>query len=491
MNAETNDPRFSIRLTRRSFLRHAATLAGAAAATPLLAACGGPAQPTTAPTAAAPAAAKAASAAKDPPYDLAANIVYWGESGERWEWPERGELPLFNKVWPNIKVEVYAGPIGEMLGKIQVALASMTDKYDVISQDYSYVAMNIAGNQLESLQPYIDRDPAWRDQLYSDIPEKILDTYRDKPLKQGGKLYGIPPDGNTQVMFYRKDVLEKAGITPPKTWPDCVAAAKALTGGDQYGFTGPFRRGPWSAQNFLNWYWSYGGTFFGSEDWANMKPDDWKINIHDDACAQALGIAKEIIKYAAPGTMNAVDDEANALIANGTVVLAPAMTAGSVLTSPKTCKFAAVMGSAVPPAGTGPKGTPAPATLGLGLVIPTNCKNKEAAWAFIKFMNSGDIFVAPNGEQLPFGKTWVDSFGQPARMSLLTKYASVQSYYPALADALKVSHRFWPIAENGALLDMLGTQFSSFLTGDLTDSQFMNEVERAGNDIMKQAGYFK
>ncbi|WP_334075602.1 MULTISPECIES: ABC transporter substrate-binding protein [Paenibacillus] len=53
-------------------------------------------------------------------------------------------------------------------------------------------------------------------------------------LSQGqvdGKQYFLPMYGTTQVMYYRKDKFEKAGVKPEdiKTWEDLAEAAKAMT----------------------------------------------------------------------------------------------------------------------------------------------------------------------------------------------------------------------------------------------------------------------
>ena len=36
-------------------------------------------------------------------------------------------------------------------------------------------------------------------------------------------------DGDFHMIYYRTDVLEEAGLEPPKTWDDYLAAAKACT----------------------------------------------------------------------------------------------------------------------------------------------------------------------------------------------------------------------------------------------------------------------
>ena len=74
-----------------------------------------------------------------------------------------------------------------------------------------------------------------------------------------GKLYGLQPVTNTIGLFYNKDLLAKAGVTPPKTWDELKTAAKKLTSGKKYGvaFSAPANyEGTWQ---FLPFMWSNGG----------------------------------------------------------------------------------------------------------------------------------------------------------------------------------------------------------------------------------------
>jgi multiple sugar transport system substrate-binding protein len=74
-----------------------------------------------------------------------------------------------------------------------------------------------------------------------------------------GKLYGLQPNTNTIGLFYNKDLLSKAGVTPPTTWAELRTAAKKLTSGSTYGlaFSAPANyEGTWQ---FLPFMWSNGG----------------------------------------------------------------------------------------------------------------------------------------------------------------------------------------------------------------------------------------
>ena len=74
-----------------------------------------------------------------------------------------------------------------------------------------------------------------------------------------GKLYGLQPVTNSIGLFYNTDLLSAAGVNPPTTWDELMAAAAKLTKGDQYGiaFAAPANyEGTWQ---FLPFMWSNGG----------------------------------------------------------------------------------------------------------------------------------------------------------------------------------------------------------------------------------------
>lgn len=74
-----------------------------------------------------------------------------------------------------------------------------------------------------------------------------------------GKLYGLQPGANTIAIFYRKDVLAKAGVKPPTTWAELRTDAKKLTSGKQYGFAFNATADYEGAWQFLPPMWTNGG----------------------------------------------------------------------------------------------------------------------------------------------------------------------------------------------------------------------------------------
>ncbi|AEW93925.1 MULTISPECIES: ABC transporter substrate-binding protein [Streptomycetaceae] len=55
------------------------------------------------------------------------------------------------------------------------------------------------------------------------------------PKIYGGRVWGIPQTIDTQLLYYRKSLLAKAGVAPPATLDALVTAARALTGKDVKG----------------------------------------------------------------------------------------------------------------------------------------------------------------------------------------------------------------------------------------------------------------
>ena len=76
-------------------------------------------------------------------------------------------------------------------------------------------------------------------------------------------MYGLPFDGETTGLFYRKDLFEAAGIAaPPTTWEELEAAAQALTTEGQYGY---IIFAPEAAYYWYPYLWQNGGELL-SED---------------------------------------------------------------------------------------------------------------------------------------------------------------------------------------------------------------------------------
>lgn len=55
--------------------------------------------------------------------------------------------------------------------------------------------------------------------------------------RDGDRQLAVPDSAYAQILVYRKDLFEKAGLKPPTTYADLEKAAKTLTSGSDYGIT--------------------------------------------------------------------------------------------------------------------------------------------------------------------------------------------------------------------------------------------------------------
>ncbi len=410
------------------------------------------------------------------------SIVSWAPAGERWEFPQKGVYPFFQKKFPDIKIDFVAEPIADMLPKTAVAISAKSDRYDLIHEDYNFVPQFLAQGALEPIDGYLDKDPAFKQDILSDVPESVMDLYRDKPVKQGGKLFGLPPDSNCQLQFYRADVLAKAGIkNPATTWEDALAIAKEITAGGKRKVVGTtLKRGLWAGGVFITFLRSYGGDWFDS-----MGPGGWHVTIDTEEGHKALAMLLKFVPYLEPNSLNAADDEANTAMLNGAWEFAPVEWGGSTMNDPKFTKFANEWKVDVVPKGVGAKARFGPHMGGLGLIMPRFSRHKDAAWEWMKFCNYG------NKQDPAVAKAWVENTGQPARTSLLKQYTSIRPYFSGLMKSLPYAIRYIPIPESNKLYETVGTDVAAVVTGGKSPDQALKDMQANATEIMTKGGYYK
>lgn len=89
------------------------------------------------------------------------------------------------------------------------------------------------------------RELETNDLLDTETPAKVVgqlgrDTFSPRALElttSDGKLLGVPSDGWAQLLLYRKDLFDKAGLEPPETYEAVEAAARKLNTGGMAGIT--------------------------------------------------------------------------------------------------------------------------------------------------------------------------------------------------------------------------------------------------------------
>jgi len=261
-------------LNRRNFLLGAAVSAGTA----ILAACGGSATSTPAPaaTAAAGAATKPAAAATTAPAATTAGsaaapaattgttsaaqttpnvppsgavTVNWFAARDTTGYAPK-QVDAFNKANKTIQISYQEqGAITTDLHDKFVTVATAKDpSADIVSMDVPFVPEFAAAGWTIAVDDAVAGDE--RAKFYKGALDGA--TYN-------GKLYALPWFNNGPGFFYRKDLLDKAGLQPPKTYDQLLAAAQKIQTPQIAGFIQQMVQNEGGIINWLEYLWGYGG----------------------------------------------------------------------------------------------------------------------------------------------------------------------------------------------------------------------------------------
>jgi multiple sugar transport system substrate-binding protein len=189
-----------------------------------------------------------------------------------------------------------------------------------------------------------------------------------------GAAQGVPWYVETRVLYYRTDIAEKAGITaPPATWDDLKTMAKAMQekGGAKWGLS----LGTKNWQEYVPFLWSNGG---------NIVDEGGKPTLNSPEAVEALTYYKSYFDEGL--TPKSVPEGFD---------ITPAFVTGDFpmfFSGPwhlgliKTAGGADIEGKwAIAPM---PKKVSATSFVGgANVVVYKNSPNKDAAWAFVKFLS--------------------------------------------------------------------------------------------------------
>ncbi|WP_166243363.1 ABC transporter substrate-binding protein [Paenibacillus turpanensis] len=161
------------------------------------------------------AAKEEAAAPKKQPVEIEFWYGLGGKLGENME----TLITKFNESQSEVVVKgVVQGKYDETKQKLQAAIASKKPPAAVLTQENDWAKKGL----FVAMDSMIKEDPNFK-----------ADDFVPAFLKQGvvdGKQYFLPMYGTTQVLYYRKDMLEKAGLTTDvfKTWESLADAAKKM-----------------------------------------------------------------------------------------------------------------------------------------------------------------------------------------------------------------------------------------------------------------------
>ncbi len=141
----------------------------------------------------------------------------------------------------------------------------------------------VLGTPLDQSQQYAAEEIFDSEAAQAVVDKLGPETFSKKALDlvtRDGKATGVPSDGWGQLLIYRKDLFEKAGLQPPKTLDDVRAAAEKLNGDGMAGITLATKAGDgFTAETFEHVALAGGCQLVGSGG---------DVTFNSPACVEAL-----------------------------------------------------------------------------------------------------------------------------------------------------------------------------------------------------------
>ncbi|ANL44272.1 ABC transporter substrate-binding protein [Rhizobium phaseoli] len=287
------------------------------------------------------------------------------------------QLAIFEKETGNqVKLVTMPSSSSEQFSQYRLWLAAGNKDIDVYQTDVIWAP--------QLADQFIDLKDATKDVAGQFFPSIIASQ------TVNGRLVALPLFTDAPALFYRKDLLEKYGKLPPKTWDEMAAIAKDVQdkerqGGQKdlwgYVFQGNSYEG--LTCNALEWVKSSGG--------GQIVEPDGTISINNEKAAAALERAKGWIgTISPPGVLAYQEEESRGVWQTGNAVFMRnwpyAYSLGNGSDSAVKGKFD-VMTLPVAAAGDKPSSTLG----GWNLAVSKYSEKQEAAIALVKFLASKDV----------------------------------------------------------------------------------------------------
>ncbi len=346
--------------------------------------CGGskPAETTAAPDPAAAettasAAADTTAAASDEQVKLSVS-VWDNESTPQF----KAIANAFMEKYPNVQVELIDTQSSEYNNKITVMLAGGDSDPDVIMVKEADTQMSMNDkNQLLDLTELVQRDGVDLS-IYAGAAEQ---------LQMDGKQYTLPFRKDWYVLYYNKDLFDKAGVEYPgddMTWAEYEALAEKMTSGEGSAKVYGSHNHTWMAM-VANWALQDGKNTLMSEDYSFLKPYyEQAVRMQDNGVIQSYANLKTAnIHY-----ISVFEQQQCAMVPMGSWFIS------TLIQDQKDNKFDFNWGVVTLPH---PEGVEAGSTVGSVTPIAINAKSDvpDVAWDFVKFATSeeGALVLAENG----------------------------------------------------------------------------------------------
>tara|TARA_Y100000996_G_scaffold396465_1_gene362584 strand:- start:1685 stop:2995 length:1311 start_codon:yes stop_codon:yes gene_type:complete len=381
-------------------------------------------------------------------------------------------LPDF-KAKTGIDVEFEIMGYGEMHPKMVPSLTSSTGSIDFMPVDFYWVGEFARAGWMLPLDDYIKKDN-FDTSVYFDSMMKLVGEVE-------GTTYMLPFYNYAMGLTYRKDLVadssHQAGfkakygmdLKEPTSWDEYMKQVSYFTkNGTEYGVVNQGSKADPIAMEWSNYLYANGGRF---------HDENWHGELTSDAAKQALKDYIHNLQDHGPiGAASFSFDEAFNVAAQGQAY--SYITYNWFMPSYEDASQSGVVGKMAL--------APVPGNGSLngawGWAIPTSSPNADAAWEFIKWVESPEI-VAKRA-LMGGAPTRSDAFNNA---EVLAKYP----HYGALNNILATAKNFPVFTYTPQFVEVMGTELSKAVIGEKSIDDALETMNSELEALAKKDGVYK
>ncbi|QBK04692.1 sugar ABC transporter substrate-binding protein [Hylemonella gracilis] len=391
--------------------------------------------------------------------------------------------PEFERAHPNIKLRWITLSEAQLRKAVSSDIATQGRQFDVVTVGMYEVPIWARQGWLTPIHTTPEMEP-----------QDLLPNIREG-LSHQGRLYGAPIYGESSMLFYRKDLFARAGLSMPAqpTWSDIAHFAARLHAPKDkvYGICLRAKAGWGENITLLTTIANTHGA-----QWFDMQ---WRPQLQTPAWHEALSLYVNLLRrYGPPDAVQRGYNENLALfLAGRCAIWVDATVAAGFLADPGQNPHAQQVGFAPAPVGTTPKGARWLWAWALAIPSDIDAAHTEAAQTFVAWATSRTYIeqvAALRGWGLVPSGTRVSTYANP-RFQRAAPWAShelaaIRGADPrnaTLPPSPYLGVQFATIPEFAAIGDEVGQRIAEAVAGHLSVDEALALSQRAAQRRMLSA----
>jgi multiple sugar transport system substrate-binding protein len=371
------------------------------------------------------------------------------------------------------EVELNVTPFPGMLQRSRNAVTAGTSEFDLINLNEQWYSLFYDAGLVT---PILDIDPDF--ELDPQVIEYAYATRWNSDIGYStadGELYGLPINGNIQLLFYRADLFEEAGIDAPVTWDDVEAAAEVFHDPPaRVGLVTRTAPTDWEFQSYLR---GYGASVIEVDE-----SGTWRVGIADDAAVAALERYIQLNRDYGPANYASVSQaEALSLMQSGRAAMAHVVGAAAPnFENPEQSIVQGLVSATIVP---GPSADSRATMSGIWVMgIPQNLpdERKQAALEFMRWAltEEAQLLYARAGA-IPVRQDVYETLGQEEGFRWMQAMAESTPYIEAQPR----------VAEAPQIIQAFAEQVAAALLGQVSAEEALETAATEIHRIMVEGGH--